>query len=955
VLDSGVPEQPQVPDLASLSPVEVAQGDDLGDLIVGETAAEALNPAREVHDLAGFKPAETESTRPPPAGGKELVGFQMGAEDIDEEIREVFVEEVQEEIDNLRQLLPLWQAKPEDFEALKPIRRVFHTLKGSGRLVGALVLGEFAWKIENMLNRVLDNSIAPRPEVLALVAAARDVLPELLCALRGEPGRYADLGGVQDVADALATGQVVEYRRPSSAVASDPIAAETSAAQVQAPADALHELASTSTSDAADIQPVEATEADEHELIALSETDAAAIEALLAGAAGRVDVLEESGSADQQDASSSTDVVRDELADADVLSGAEAVGEAVSDPFVEDLPALSLEEFAEQEAKQDSDRLSVDSEALGESEAGLDDLAVDWAEAGISSGLQDTSEVEGDLVLIDSDLFEILKAEVAGHLDTVEVYLQQSSAQPLPVHEALLRAVHTISGAFAMTEVEVGTELAWPLEGYIKRLLAQAAAPSAVGFECIEEAAQALRALMIELDQPLPRPQRHSRLALRISALRDALPEPTRPVIDVGVEDEAAFQGTGTVLSADAFALASAASDSSAADAQMAPPADAGADSAAVAPAEEALGLLGELPSDSEFDLLAASGELSFASEFESAEPFDPEAQAQSADIEIIETEGASTSPYWTETGALSVQPGVESGLTLDELGEASEAEAWLAAFEAEVAGEPQKTSGAPGLQTEVELSDLSESEDALLIHGLLDESAAASDASDRSGQSAPGFEAAAAAAVDAAAVEFGTNALDSDDLQVIETIEVVEFAELASPDAATAGHTAASESDAAPDLAHLDVPLSADTAFAGVESPAAVLGDAVSEATVEDAAAEQDDAGALAFESPAAIDLDGTELELTDLEVSELETIESEAIELGVDTGRVSSEPDVLLDEQGFESEGYPAHLDVAAVSSEPTADRHAAGPGNRGRRNREGVRQCFAGRAGGTGAQRH
>ena len=46
-------------------------------------------------------------------------------------------------------------------EKLRPIRRVFHTLKGSGRLVGAKTLGEFAWKTENMLNRVLDGTRAP--------------------------------------------------------------------------------------------------------------------------------------------------------------------------------------------------------------------------------------------------------------------------------------------------------------------------------------------------------------------------------------------------------------------------------------------------------------------------------------------------------------------------------------------------------------------------------------------------------------------------------------------------------------------------------------------------------------------------------------------------------------------------------------------------------------------------
>src|SRR5690606_26592451 len=82
-------------------------------------------------------------------------GFEATGDEIDDEIREVFLEEFGEEIDNLDQMLPVWREKPEDMERLRPIRRVFHTLKGSGRLVGARALGEFSWKVENMLNRVL--------------------------------------------------------------------------------------------------------------------------------------------------------------------------------------------------------------------------------------------------------------------------------------------------------------------------------------------------------------------------------------------------------------------------------------------------------------------------------------------------------------------------------------------------------------------------------------------------------------------------------------------------------------------------------------------------------------------------------------------------------------------------------------------------------------------------------
>lgn len=138
-------------------------------------------------------------------------GFDGDSTDIDDDIREVFLEEFDEEIVNLRQLLPAWRSNTEDLERLRPIRRVFHTLKGSGRLVGAKTLGEFSWKVENMLNRVLDRTRAPSHAVEVLLEQACDTLPQLNAALRGRGSVTADLTGLQAVADRLAAGEDAYY------------------------------------------------------------------------------------------------------------------------------------------------------------------------------------------------------------------------------------------------------------------------------------------------------------------------------------------------------------------------------------------------------------------------------------------------------------------------------------------------------------------------------------------------------------------------------------------------------------------------------------------------------------------------------------------------------------------------------------------------------------------------
>src|SRR5690606_41717793 len=109
--------------------------------------------------------APQDASAAPPAAPAAVIagGFETTGDEIDDEIREVFLEEFGEEIDNLDQMLPVWREKPDDLERLRPIRRVIHTLKGSGKLVGARTLGELSSKVENMLNRVLDGTRAARP------------------------------------------------------------------------------------------------------------------------------------------------------------------------------------------------------------------------------------------------------------------------------------------------------------------------------------------------------------------------------------------------------------------------------------------------------------------------------------------------------------------------------------------------------------------------------------------------------------------------------------------------------------------------------------------------------------------------------------------------------------------------------------------------------------------------
>lgn len=101
------------------------------------------------------------------------------AEGIDEEIAAIFIEEANEVLAALHQLMPQWISH-NDQDALTDIRRYFHTLKGSGRMAGAEVIGELAWAVEQVLNHVIDGTRPDSAAVKELASRSQQLVPSLL-------------------------------------------------------------------------------------------------------------------------------------------------------------------------------------------------------------------------------------------------------------------------------------------------------------------------------------------------------------------------------------------------------------------------------------------------------------------------------------------------------------------------------------------------------------------------------------------------------------------------------------------------------------------------------------------------------------------------------------------------------------------------------------------------------
>lgn len=154
-------------DIVAYSPTkpllsDVVRYDDSGEVVptgdesnktANDTTTEAVNDGDEESKALQDARAQTKPDN-----------FEM-----DEDIRDIFIEEATEVLENLEDFLPIWQQDTQDLSPLTEIRRGFHTLKGSGRMVGAFSVSEPAWAIENMLNRILDKTLPVTEATVALV------------------------------------------------------------------------------------------------------------------------------------------------------------------------------------------------------------------------------------------------------------------------------------------------------------------------------------------------------------------------------------------------------------------------------------------------------------------------------------------------------------------------------------------------------------------------------------------------------------------------------------------------------------------------------------------------------------------------------------------------------------------------------------------------------------------
>ncbi|MFN3861893.1 MAG: Hpt domain-containing protein [Roseateles sp.] len=110
----------------------------------------------------------------------------------DPEMREIFLEEASEVIGNARAALAALRDAPADQAQLTIVRRAFHTLKGSARMVGLNEFGEGAWACEQLYNaRLAEASPQADADLLGFTAEALDYVAQWRDQIAGlQPGTH---------------------------------------------------------------------------------------------------------------------------------------------------------------------------------------------------------------------------------------------------------------------------------------------------------------------------------------------------------------------------------------------------------------------------------------------------------------------------------------------------------------------------------------------------------------------------------------------------------------------------------------------------------------------------------------------------------------------------------------------------------------------------------------------
>src|SRR5471032_343615 len=143
-------------------------------------------------------------------------------EGLDAEMLDIFLAEAREVLAFIDTTLALPREQAASGEHLAMLRRSFHTLKGSSRMIGLAQFAVAAGAIERVLNTWLAESRPASDDLFTLLNYGWYQLSEWVAELEGGSGQGREAGMLLDAADRVREGGPFELRKPRAASVETP-------------------------------------------------------------------------------------------------------------------------------------------------------------------------------------------------------------------------------------------------------------------------------------------------------------------------------------------------------------------------------------------------------------------------------------------------------------------------------------------------------------------------------------------------------------------------------------------------------------------------------------------------------------------------------------------------------------------------------------------------------------
>lgn len=162
----------ELPDLNDFTDESVDAGNELDDIIIFDKAIE--NSRAELIESEGEPQQVNQIAEDKQSPLSVLTG------EADPVLVKTFIEEAEQVVLDIIKHWSTWRSNQKDWDSFADMRRGYHTLKGSGRFVGAELLSELAWEYENLCNKCLGKKETVSDAKQALLQQGAECIPVLV-------------------------------------------------------------------------------------------------------------------------------------------------------------------------------------------------------------------------------------------------------------------------------------------------------------------------------------------------------------------------------------------------------------------------------------------------------------------------------------------------------------------------------------------------------------------------------------------------------------------------------------------------------------------------------------------------------------------------------------------------------------------------------------------------------